>query len=64
MLRRTVVYAGYTSGSWNGGNLGGKDQIVVKLDAEGQEQWRYQVGLLLLAEGFEPLGSFRGIVHR
>lgn len=38
------VLAGYTEGVWSGeASAGGQDFVVVKLDADGQEVWRWQV---------------------
>lgn len=41
----SVVMAGYTSGDWDGEvHAGGDDFAAVKLDADGNEVWRWQVG--------------------
>ena len=39
----SVVLAGYTSGSWSGITVGQADAAAVKLDANGNELWRWQV---------------------
>lgn len=39
-----VFVAGYTEGALIGDNLGGQDAFVVKLAADGSEQWRKQFG--------------------
>lgn len=40
----SVVLAGYTRGNWSTENGGGVDFAAVKLDADGREVWRWQVG--------------------
>lgn len=40
----SVVLAGRTTGGFDGASAGGGDLVVVKLDPEGRELWRYQVG--------------------
>lgn len=43
-LTKTRLCAGETAGDWNGTNSGDDDDLAaVKLDAEGNELWRYQV---------------------
>lgn len=46
-LTRIFVFAGFTQGSWDGTLAGVADMAAVKLDAEGNELWRYQVGCFL-----------------
>lgn len=41
----SVVLAGYTTGDWNAENAGGTDFVAVKLDADGNEVWTWQVRL-------------------
>lgn len=38
-----VVLAGYSSGNWNGFAPGQADWAAIKLDADGNELWRWQV---------------------
>lgn len=40
----SVVLAGSTTGSWSGSNQGEEDFAAVKLDVDGVEVWRWQVG--------------------
>lgn len=40
----SVVLGGRADGDWNGTTAGMDDFVAVKLDAEGQEIWRWQVG--------------------
>lgn len=40
----SVVAAGYTAGIWSGTNAGDEDFAAVKLDKDGNEVWRWQVG--------------------
>lgn len=42
----SVVLAGGTEGDFALGSKGQRDFVVVKLDAEGKELWRWQVGAL------------------
>lgn len=39
----SVIIAGHTEGDWDGANNGGSDFAVVKLNALGLEEWRWQV---------------------
>ncbi|CAN0049267.1 unnamed protein product, partial [Sphacelaria rigidula] len=39
----TVVLTGRTDGNWEGTNAGDFDFLVVKLGADGDEIWRWQV---------------------
>lgn len=39
----SVVFCGYTFGDFGGTNAGGRDFLVVKLDVNGEELWRWQV---------------------
>lgn len=39
----SVVLGGYTNGEWDGPNNGGRDFAMVKLNALGLEEWRWQV---------------------
>jgi len=43
----SVVAVGETYGSWDGLNAGFDDFAAVRLDASGDEIWRYQVNLTL-----------------
>lgn len=43
-LTTIFVCAGRTYGSWDGTDLAPQDMAAIKLDAEGNELWRYQVG--------------------
>jgi len=43
----SVVAVGETYGSWDGVNAGFDDFAAVRLDASGDEIWRYQVNLTL-----------------
>lgn len=47
----SVVLAGLTTGNWSGENAGVVDFAAVKLDAEGVEVWRWQVGGRCLDRG-------------
>lgn len=38
-----IVLSGYTTGDFSGTQIGWYDAAVVKLDADGEELWRYQV---------------------
>lgn len=40
----SMVLAGYTFGDWAAGNAGEEDFAAVKLDSDGVELWRWQVG--------------------
>lgn len=39
----SVVLAGYSSGNWSGILVGRADFAAVRLDADGNELWRWQV---------------------
>lgn len=39
----SMFLTGDTSGDWDGANKGKTDFIVIKLDADGKEMWRWQV---------------------
>lgn len=39
----SIFLVGYTYGDWEGPNAGGADVAVLKLDSDGNEQWRWQV---------------------
>lgn len=41
----SIVLAGHTYDHWNGTDIGFRDFAAVKLDLDGQEMWRWQVGL-------------------
>ncbi|CAM9957439.1 unnamed protein product, partial [Laminaria digitata] len=41
----SVFLAGNTYGDWNGANAGLSDFAAAKLDADGNEVWRWQVRL-------------------
>lgn len=41
----SIFLAGDTVGSWSGVNAGDLDFLVVKLDDDGKEMWRWQVRL-------------------
>ncbi len=49
----SVLVAGSTEGSFARGLGGERDMIVVSLNAEGKEQWRWQSGFTDLDSGFE-----------
>ncbi|CAM9524878.1 unnamed protein product, partial [Ectocarpus sp. 13 AM-2016] len=51
----SCVLAGVTEGSWKGTNAGGDDMAAVKLDDEGNELWRFQLGTS------EELDDFYGV---
>lgn len=38
-----IYIAGYTLGDWAGTNAGDEDFAAAKLDADGNEIWRWQV---------------------
>lgn len=38
-----LVLAGYSTGAWGQQNLGEEDFVVIKLDEDGSELWRWQV---------------------
>lgn len=40
----SVICVGTTYGSWDGPNQGGGDIAAFRLDGNGEEIWRYQVG--------------------
>lgn len=41
----SVVLAGYTDGAFSGGSKGAEDFAAVKLSADGEELWRWQVNI-------------------
>ena len=42
-INGTFVLAGSTSGDWNGSNVGDRDFAALKLDADGNVIWKWQV---------------------
>lgn len=48
----SVVLAGRTSGNWSGTNAGSVDMAAVKLDAEGDIVWKWQVNQLVSRASF------------
>lgn len=40
----SVICVGYTYGSWDGPLSGERDFAAFRLDGDGKEIWRYQVG--------------------
>ena len=49
----SVLVAGSTEGSFARDLVGERDMIVVSLNAEGEEQWRWQSGIASIDTGFE-----------
>lgn len=43
----SMIVVGETDGSWDGANAGGNDFAAFRLDADGEEIWRYQVRTFL-----------------
>lgn len=39
----SVIAVGQTGGDWDGVNAGSDDFVALRLDADGEEIWRYQV---------------------
>ncbi|CAN0507692.1 unnamed protein product, partial [Scytosiphon promiscuus] len=48
----SVFLTGTTDGNWSDANVGGLDFIACKLDASGNELWRWQVSLFVVQDKY------------
>lgn len=54
----SVVLAGHTEGEWSTTSAGYFDFAAVKVDADGEEVWRWQVSARGVADARHPFGSW------